>query len=62
MKAIGLKPAYSISANNNPLPWTENWLSSKGVQVAPQEVQITSYLVGALNQDMKENQFANFKL
>ena len=62
MKAIGLNPAYSISANNNPLPWTENWLSSKGVQVAPQEVQITSYLVGALNQDMKENQFANFKL
>jgi ribonucleotide reductase beta subunit family protein with ferritin-like domain len=62
MKAIGLKPSYSISVNNNPLPWTENWLSSKGVQVAPQEVQITSYLVGALNQDMKENQFANFKL
>jgi ribonucleoside-diphosphate reductase beta chain len=62
MKAIGLKPVYDIPANNNPLPWTENWLSSKGVQVAPQEVQITSYLVGALNQDMKENQFADFKL
>jgi ribonucleotide reductase beta subunit family protein with ferritin-like domain len=62
MKAIGLKPQYDIPANNNPLPWTENWLSSKGVQVAPQEVQITSYLVGALNQDMKENQFADFKL
>ena len=62
MKAIGLKPVYDSPANNNPLPWTENWLSSKGVQVAPQEVQITSYLVGALNQDMKENQFADFKL
>jgi ribonucleoside-diphosphate reductase beta chain len=62
MKAIGFKPLYDIPANNNPLPWTDNWLSSKGVQVAPQEVQITSYLVGGLNQDIKPDSFANFKL
>ena len=30
MKAIGLKPIYDIPAKNNPLPWTEHWISSKG--------------------------------
>lgn len=62
MKAIGLKPLYDVPANNNPLPWIDNWISSKGVQVAPQEVQITSYLVGGINQDIKPDSFANFKL
>jgi ribonucleoside-diphosphate reductase beta chain len=62
MKAIGFKPLYDIPANNNPLPWTDNWLSSKGVQVAPQEVQITSYLVGGITQDIKPDSFADFKL
>ena len=27
MRAIGLKPVYDIAARNNPLPWTEHWLS-----------------------------------
>ena len=31
MKAIGLKPIYDIAAKNNPLPWTEHWISSKGL-------------------------------
>lgn len=62
MKSIGLKPVYDVPANNNPLPWIDNWLTSKGVQVAPQEVQITSYLVGGLNQDMSPDAFSNFKL
>jgi ribonucleotide reductase beta subunit family protein with ferritin-like domain len=62
MKSIGLKPVYDVPANNNPLPWVDNWLTSKGVQVAPQEVQITSYLVGGLNQDMSPDAFSNFKL
>ena len=62
MKAIGLKPVYDVPANTNPLPWTDNWLKSKGVQVAPQEVQITSYLVGGINQDMKPDSFLDFKL
>jgi ribonucleotide reductase beta subunit family protein with ferritin-like domain len=62
MKSIGLKPVYDVPANNNPLPWVDNWLTSKGIQVAPQEVQITSYLVGGLNQDMSPDAFSNFKL
>jgi ribonucleotide reductase beta subunit family protein with ferritin-like domain len=62
MKAIGLKPVYDIPANNNPLPWTSHWINSKGVQVAPQETEITSYLVGGIKQDMQKNAFSGFKL
>jgi len=62
MKAIGLKPAYDISANNNPLPWTQHWISSKGLQVAPQETEVESYVVGGIKQDVKKDTFAGFKL
>ena len=62
MKAIGLKPLYSIPANNNPLPWTETWLNSKNVQEAPMETEKESYLVGAIKQDMSPDAFSNFKL
>jgi ribonucleotide reductase beta subunit family protein with ferritin-like domain len=62
MKAIGLKPLYDIPANNNPLPWTEHWLKSKGVQVAPQETEVESYVIGGIKQDIKENAFTAFKL
>lgn len=62
MKAIGLKPLYDIPAKNNPLPWTEHWLNSKGLQNAPQQVQLQSYLIGGIKQDMKNNSFSGFKL
>jgi ribonucleotide reductase beta subunit family protein with ferritin-like domain len=62
MKAIGLKPVYDIPANNNPLPWTQHWISSKGLQVAPQETEVESYVVGGIKQDMKKDTFSGFKL
>lgn len=62
MKAIGMKPKYDISAKNNPLPWTEHWISSKGLQVAPQETEVESYVVGGIKQDVKKDTFAGFKL
>jgi len=62
MKAIGIKPLYDVSAKNNPLPWTEHWISSKGLQVAPQETEVESYVVGGIKQDVKQNSFAGFKL
>jgi ribonucleoside-diphosphate reductase beta chain len=62
LKAIGLKPQYDISANNNPLPWTQHWISSKGLQVAPQETQVQSYVVGGIKQDVKKDTFSGFKL
>ena len=62
MKAIGIKPIYDISAKNNPLPWTEHWISSKGLQVAPQETEVESYVVGGIKQDVKKDTFVDFKL
>ena len=62
MKAIGLKPMYDVPAKNNPLPWTEHWISSKGLQVAPQETEVESYVVGGIKQDVKTDTFAGFQL
>ena len=62
MKTIGLKPVYDIPARNNPLPWTQHWISSKGLQVAPQETEVESYVVGGIKQDVKKDSFAGFSL
>ena len=62
LKAIGLKPQYDIPANNNPLPWTQHWISSKGLQVAPQETEVESYVVGGIKQDVSKDTFSGFKL
>ena len=62
MKSIGLKPIFDVPANNNPLPWTEHWLSSKGLQVAPQETEVESYVIGGIKQDVKANTFSGFQL
>tara|TARA_B100001250_G_C19589806_1_gene695861 strand:- start:352 stop:816 length:465 start_codon:yes stop_codon:yes gene_type:complete len=62
MKALGLDPVYDIPLKNNPLPWTQHWISSKGLQVAPQETEVESYVVGGIKQDIKKNTFSGFKL
>ena len=62
MKAIGLSPIYDQPLRNNPLPWTEHWLNSKGQQNAPQETEIESYVVGGIKQDVKKDSFSGFKL
>jgi ribonucleoside-diphosphate reductase beta chain len=60
--AIGLKRQYDIPAKNNPLPWTQHWISSKGLQVAPQETEVESYVVGGIKQDVKKDTFSGFQL
>ena len=62
LKAIGLRPQYDIAAKNNPLPWTQHWISSKGLQVAPQETEVESYVVGGIKQDVKKDTFSGFQL
>ena len=62
LRSIGLKPQYDIAMRNNPLPWTEHWISSKGLQVAPQETEVESYVVGGIKQDVKKDTFSGFKL
>ncbi len=60
MKALNLEPIFAN--RDNPLPWVDHWLESDNVQVAPQETEITSYLVSAIDNEMKEDSFDNFKL
>jgi len=62
MKAIDIDPVFDVVARNNPLPWTQHWLNSKGQQNAPQETEIESYVVGGIKQDVKGDTFAGFSL
>ena len=62
LKSIGLKAIFETPISNNPLPWTAHWLSSKGMQVAPQETEVESYLIGSIKQDVKKDTFAGFQL
>lgn len=60
MTSIGLPSPYK--GGTNPLPWTQKWISGSEVQVAPQETEITSYLVGGVNKDVDENTFKGMTL
>jgi len=62
LKSIGKKAIFDTPITNNPLPWTEHWLSSKGMQVAPQETEVESYLIGSIKQDVEKDTFAGFQL
>jgi len=62
MGAIGLNKVYDQPTNNNPLPWTQHWLNSRGLQNAPQETEIESYIVGGIKQDVEKETFKGFKL
>ena len=62
MVAIGLKPVYDQPRTNNPLPWTTHWLNSRGLQNAPQETEIESYVVGGIKQDVDTDSFKGFQL
>jgi len=61
MEAIGLPSAFPHS-KSNPIPWINTWLSSDNVQVAPQETEISSYLVGQIDSDLSNNDFDDFEL
>lgn len=61
MGAVGVKCPYT-SEKTNPLPWMDSWLTSAGVQVAPQETEITSYKIGGINRDTDATSFSGFKL
>ena len=60
MTAVGLKPAGKLLSN--PLPWTAKWIAGSDVQPAPQEVEISSYTIGAVNMDVESDTFTGFEL
>lgn len=53
MRAVGLPSSYQ--KRKNPLPWVTKWLNSDNVQVAPQEVEISSYLIGNLDPSLDKD-------
>jgi ribonucleoside-diphosphate reductase beta chain len=61
MRAVGLTCPYTVSASN-PLPWTQKWISGGEVQVAPQETEISSYVIGGTKQDVTEDTFKGLSL
>ncbi|MDE4453763.1 MULTISPECIES: class Ia ribonucleoside-diphosphate reductase subunit beta [unclassified Psychrobacter] len=61
MEAVGLPVAFPNS-KSNPIPWINTWLSSDNVQVAPQETEISSYLVGQIDSDLSDSDFDDFEL
>ncbi len=61
MTALGVACPYK-TPQANPLPWTQKWISGAEVQVAPQETEISSYVIGGTKQDVGEDTFKGFSL
>lgn len=59
-KVIGLP--YETGLKNPISGWTEPWLNSEAVQVAPQEHEITSYKIGASKNDLDDMDFGDLGL
>ncbi|MCB5184060.1 ribonucleotide-diphosphate reductase subunit beta [Methylobacillus gramineus] len=61
MAAVGLPPAFE-NAKSNPIPWINTWLASDTVQVAPQEVELSSYLIGQIDSEVSADDLNDFEL
>lgn len=60
-KYVGLPEVFGTESRN-PLPWMNDWLSSDAAQVAPQESEISSYLVGAIDSSVEDDALSDFVL
>jgi len=60
MQAVGLETYFETK--HNPIPWINAWLVSDNVQVAPQEAEISSYLVGQTDNSLDDSDFDDFDL
>jgi ribonucleoside-diphosphate reductase beta chain len=45
---------------SNPLPWMRSWVTSDAVQPAPQETELSSYLVGQIDSSVDVGSLGNF--
>jgi len=59
MKIVGLEPIFERT--KNPIPWIKNWTDSKAIQVAPQETEISSYVIGSINNNIGKADFKSYK-
>ena len=60
LKALGFGERYETK--RNPLPWTNAYINRDAVQVAPQEVELSNYLTGALNSSVDLQQLQGLSL
>ena len=60
LTAIGYDAPFDIKTN--PLPWMDSYLRSDNVQVAPQEAEISSYLVGQVDASVDSSDFSDMEL
>ncbi|MBE0438257.1 MAG: ribonucleotide-diphosphate reductase subunit beta [Gammaproteobacteria bacterium] len=60
LKALGYPTIFNTKSN--PLPWMNNWLVSDNVQVAPQESEISSYLVGQVDSKVSADDFSGMDI
>ena len=60
MQAVGLPLPFKV--RSNPIPWINACLVSDNVQVAPQEVEVSSYLVGQIDSEVNTDELSNFEL
>jgi ribonucleoside-diphosphate reductase beta chain len=60
MHAVGQEKIFNTGTN--PLPWTQQWIAGGSVQVAPQETEISSYVIGGTKQDVEKDTFKGFSL
>lgn len=59
MKDLGLPKQFHTK---NPISWVEPWLDSSAVQVAPQETEISSYLISSSVSDVEKTDFSDMSL
>jgi len=62
LRALGYNTIFEQPVNTNPLPWTQHWLTSSGLQVAPQETEVESYIIGGIKQDVNKDSLKGFTL
>lgn len=61
MAKVGVKCPYS-APSKNPVPWVDTWIESSSVQPAPQETEISSYVIGGLSNEISDDAFNDFSL
>lgn len=61
MKQCGLPCPITDAPTRHPYPWIREYLNSDAVQAAPQEVEISSYLVAQIDNDVDEKVMASYK-
>ena len=61
MRSCGLPCPITDAPTRHPVPWIREYLNSDAVQSAPQEVEISSYLVAQIDNDVDDNVLTSFR-